>query len=157
MSEKDRAYYAAHRDQRRATGIRCYYKHRKERLEKRKAYYQANRERCLEWWRAYRNTPRGKAYCRAAGQIRYARTRALWAVDAAIYAEARLKGRIYKAKKAIAQGRVYIPQPARRIPDWCVMDAAVDVRSQWLVENLTPSQRAYARELAIERRERMER
>ena len=76
----------------------------------------------------------------------------LWAVDAAAYAQARRKGRIYRAKKAVSEGRIYKPQFARRIPDWCVMGRVLDAASPFLDVNITPSQRAYARELAIERR-----
>lgn len=51
------------------------------------------------------------------------------------------------------------------LPDWMLyrvasirgecfsLREALDVRSPWLIENLTPSQRAYAREMAIERKE----
>ena len=39
------------------------------------------------------------------------------------------------------------------VPDWATLGQRVlDAASPWLIENLTPSQRAYARELAIERR-----
>lgn len=42
-----------------------------------------------------------------------------------------------------------------RFPDWATKGASVlDVKSQWLLENATDEQRAYARELAIERKER---
>lgn len=151
MSEKSRAYYAAHREERRASARASYARHREERLAKRKAYYRANRNRCLEWWRMHRTKPEVRAYRRVYYKRRYANTLMLWAVDAAAYAQARRKGRIYRAKKAVLEGRVYKPQFARRIPDWCVMGHVLDARSPWLVENLTPSQRAYARELAIER------
>jgi hypothetical protein len=57
----------------------------------------------------------------------------------------------------ILAGRTYSPQPNRRVPDWCVKRGVVDVRSQWLAENLTPAQRDYAMRLAIERKEWRER
>lgn len=151
MSEKSRAYYAAHREERRASARASYARHREERLAKRKAYYRANRSRCLEWWRMHRTKPEVRAYRLVDYKRRYANTLMLWAVDAAAYAQARRKGRIYRAKKAVSEGRIYKPQFARRIPDWCVMGHVVDTASPWLIENITPSQRAYARELAIER------
>ena len=49
-------------------------------------------------------------------------------------------------------GRGYSPRPQCRVPDWAVKGQAVDVRSAFLAENLTPAQRAYARDLAIERK-----
>ena len=39
-----------------------------------------------------------------------------------------------------------------RIPDWATKGSVLDGRSQFLSVNLTPAQRAYARELAIERK-----
>lgn len=151
MSEKSRAYYAAHREERRASARASYARHREERLAKRKAYYRANRNRCLEWWRMHRAKSEVRAYRLVDYKRRYANKLMLWAVDAAAYAEARRKGRIYRAKKAVSEGRIYKPQFAQRIPDWCVMGHVVDVRSPWLIENVTPSQRAFARGLAIER------
>ena len=73
------------------------------------------------------------------------------------YARERRRKRISYAKKMILAGRPYHPQPNRRVPDWCVKQGVVDVRSQWLAENLTPSQRDYAMRLAIERKEWRER
>ena len=73
------------------------------------------------------------------------------------YARERRWKRISYAKKMILAGRPYHPQPNRRVPDWCVKHGVVDVRSQWLAENLTPSQRDYAMRLAIERKEWRER
>lgn len=151
MSEKSRAYYAAHREERRASARASYARHREERLAKRKAYYRANRNRCLEWWRMHRAKPEVRAYRLVYYKRRYANTLMLWAVDAAAYAEARRKGRIYRAKKAIAEGRIYKPSFNRRIPDWATYCRVAWAESPWLVENLTPSQRAFARELAIER------
>ena len=72
MSKENREYYAAHREERRASARRSYAKHREERLAKRKAYYQANRERCLEWWRKYRSKPEVQAYRYAWSQMYYA-------------------------------------------------------------------------------------
>ena len=69
------------------------------------------------------------------------------------YARDRRHKRVAYAKRMILSGRVYRAQPSRRVPDWCVKWRVVDVRSPWLVENLTPSQRDFAMRLAIERKE----
>ena len=54
-------------------------------------------------------------------------------------------------------GGMYKPYHSRRFPDWCVkMQKVLDVRSPFLIENRTDEQRAYVRELAIERRKKME-
>jgi hypothetical protein len=75
-------------------------------------------------------------------------------LSAVYYAERRRKQRIYKAKLRIAQGCIYRPRFNRRVPDWATMGKVVDAASPWLVENITPSQRAFARELFIERLEK---
>lgn len=74
-------------------------------------------------------------------------------LDAVYYAERRRKLRINKAKLRIAQGRIYQPRFYRRVPDWSTMGKVVDAASPWLAENITPSQRAFAHELFIERLE----
>ncbi len=52
------------------------------------------------------------------------------------------------------EGRTWgIGKPAMRIPDYCVRGGVLDTSSPYLWNNLTASQRAYARELAIERLE----
>ena len=68
------------------------------------------------------------------------------------YARDRRHKRMTYARKVIRAGKTYSAQPNRRVPDWCVKRRVLDVRSPWLAENLTPSQCAYARELAIERK-----
>lgn len=74
-------------------------------------------------------------------------------LDAVYYAERRRKLRIDNAKRSIAQGRIYRPRFNRRVPDWSTMGKVVDAASPWLAENITPAQRAFVRELYIERRE----
>ena len=67
--------------------------------------------------------------------------------------ERRAKERIRHAKKVTARGGMYTPRFWMRKPEWMPVGRVVmDVNSQWLASNLTPAQRAYARELAIERR-----
>ena len=75
--------------------------------------------------------------------------------DAALYAAWRAKRRMRTARKAISEGRRYHPLFCCRYPEWATKgQRALDARSQWLAVNLSASQRAYARELAIERRKR---
>ena len=119
-----KAWFAAHPAKRREYNKRHYWKH----LEKH------------------------RAEAREATRKRYARITLICKVDPQAYAKHRAKSRIQIAKGAIKNGRTYKPRFARRIPDWCVMGGGVDYGSQWLAVNLTPSQRAWARELAIERR-----
>lgn len=73
--------------------------------------------------------------------------------DAKLYAAWRAKRRMRWARKAVAEGRLYRPLYCTRIPDWTTKGQRIlDASSAYLDVNLTDSQRAYARELAIERR-----
>ena len=77
------------------------------------------------------------------------------ASDAKLYAAWRAKNRMRWARKAVAEGRLYRPLFCLRIPDWATKGQRVlDARSAYLAVNLTDEQRAYARELAIERKQR---
>ena len=59
------------------------------------------------------------------------------------------------AKARLLDGKGYRPRFRVRLPEWAAAGQRVlDVRSAFLAVNMTPSQRAYARELAIERRAR---
>ena len=61
--------------------------------------------------------------------------------------------RVRYAVKVVQAGLCYKPCYCRRKPEWMPVGRVVmDVDSQWLAPNLTPAQRAYARELAIERK-----
>jgi len=127
--ERDRKWREANPDKRKAQKRRNYQRHRAEILaRKRMRYVEA------AVWTA---------------------RRILFALDAGAYAKYRAAARIRSAKRCVLAGKVYKPRFARRIPDYETMGGALDVRSPWLVENLTPEQNAFARELAIERRERM--
>lgn len=124
-----------------------------------------NRERRLEQKRRYRELHREEI--RAKGRMYYAqhkwqfRFRALlrdarMASDEKYYAEFRARQRGYMRKfHDKTRQREYRPTISMRFPDWATKGASVlDVKSQWLWENATDEQRAYARELAIERKER---
>ena len=78
--------------------------------------------------------------------------RLMKAMDAEYYAVWRAERRKAYATKRVAAGFAYRPTLSKRVPDWATFGrSVVDTASPWLIENITPSQRAYARELAIER------
>lgn len=157
-----------------------YMEHREERLVKRREYYHANRERCLAWWREHRTKPEVQAARYAYSQqryekkgeeirakareyhrlhpemrkMRYAKLCERFAQDAEAYAEARRKDRARSEAKAAKEGRMYRPRRDLRIPDWATKGQRImDTASPWLPENMSPEQKAYARKLAIERKE----
>lgn len=86
------------------------------------------------------------------------RYRKLWAkekmrmmVDADHYAEHRRRVRASQWKWRRKKGmKVRGLQPARTIPDWCVMGCALDANSPLLFENASPELKAYGRQLATE-------
>jgi hypothetical protein len=124
--ERDRKWRTANPDKRKAQKRRNYQRHRAEILAQKRRYYIERRV--------------------------WERRRQLFAVDSTAYANFRAAMRIRKAKRRIMGGKLYWPRYARRIPDWATMCHAAWAASPWLPENLTPSQRGYARELAIERK-----
>ena len=125
--ERNRKWREANPDKRKAQKRRNYQRHRIEILEKKRRYYV---ERHV--WENRR--------------LRYI-------MDSAAYAKHRAAMRMRGAKRRVLAGELYKPRFARRIPDWCVMGGVIDARSPWLAENLTPSQRYFAMQLAIERKE----
>ena len=79
--------------------------------------------------------------------------RLLKGTKAEYYAVWRAERRGRYAAKVIASGRTYRPNYAGRVPDWAKFRQPIlDTRSVFLFENVTPSMRAYARQLAIERK-----
>ena len=132
----DRKWREANPEKRKAQKARWYARHRAEILEEKRIYY----IRAHVWEKR---------------RILFAvfiLNLILFAVSATAYAKFRAAGRMRIAKRCVANGKVYRPRFNRRIPEWATMGRVVDYASPWLVENLTPSQRAYARKLAIERR-----
>ena len=116
-----------------------------------RAYYFANREKrlrqCKEW--QHRNPELVLEYYRT----RDAKRRERMQADSAYYARERARSRKARAKKRILDGKPYYPHFRKRIPDSAVFgQQLLDANSPFLWNNLTDSQRAYARELAIERR-----
>ena len=116
-------------------------KWRAEHPEYQRAYYATHRE-------AYRE------YAHAAMVFRHIREM----VDADFYAANRAKRRAYAYARYKRLGLTWGQggRPSMRIPDYCVRGQVLDVRSQWLINNMTDEQRAYARELAIERKKQRE-
>ena len=155
---------------------RTYYaKNRARILARAKAWRQRNLEHCREveaaWRKAhpeaeaakmrrYRQQPKIKArLAEKARAKRAANPEKVRAEARAYYAKTvtrrRALARIAHAKSRIAQGKFYSPRYNCRIPEWSTKGQRVlDANSPFLYENLTDSQRAYARELAIERKER---
>lgn len=123
--ERDRKWREANPDKRKAQKRRNYQQHRAEILAKKRRYYIEHGV--------------------------WEKRRLLFMVDSDAYANFRAAMRIGKAKRRIMGGKPYVPRFNRRIQDWATFGKAICASSPWLVENLTPAQRAWARELAIER------
>lgn len=117
-----------------------------------KKYYQehkAKRNAQKERWRAA-HPELQREYARKC----MANFRMRFYFDAEAYAAYRAYNRKFHAKEAVLKRGSYRPHFWFRIPDWMTKGmATIDSRSPFLFENITPSQRAYARELAIERKE----
>ena len=173
-----RAYYAAHKDAFREYHLRWLEKRGvahgepykpltdEERLARRRAakrkWNAANRDKVTAAQRAWkeRNPDRVKAYARAYQKAHpeYKRMYRMRCIvremtDCEYYAERRRKDRERANRRRLRMGLTAVGKPARRIPDWCVRGVVLDTRSQWLWHNATDEQKAYAREIAIERKQ----
>ena len=135
------------------------YKARPDVRARHTAHNKAWREKHLEYMREYlRKWQRANVeYCQIAGFTYRQKRKARMEVDAEFYASVRRKRREQNRRKREAAGLPYTPRPSMRIPDWCCRGGVLDVRSPWLWENATDEQKAYARELFFERRERLAR
>ncbi len=154
-----RAYYAANRAHILAKVKAWRQRDLEHRREVEAAWRKAHPEAEAAKQRRYRHRPEVKA--RLAEQARAKRAanpEQARAESRAYYAKTvecrRAQARIAHAKARLAKGKLYRPRFQCRLPEWAPVGGAVDVRSPYLAYNLTPSQRAYARELAIERRAR---
>ena len=123
---------------------------------KRREYYAAHREEiCRKWREMYRANEGYRLRKKASHARDYERLLPKLETDAQRYAKWRAKRRIQRARKTVAEGRLYRPLYCTRIPDWATKGQRIlDASSAYLAVNLSASQRAYARELAIERKER---
>ncbi|MBR4616567.1 MAG: hypothetical protein IKO55_13240 [Kiritimatiellae bacterium] len=114
-----------------------------------KKYYAQHREtrdKVKRKW-ADANLDKVRGYVRKSmNKIRLA-----WRFDSDLYAKGRAYNRMLKAKRTILRGGAYRPHFGYRIPDWAVKgEMILDASSQWLDVNITPSQRAFAREIAMQ-------
>lgn len=123
---------------------------------KRRKYYAEHREEiCRKWREMYRADEAYRLRKKASHAHEYERLLQKLESDAKLYAQWRAKRRMQRARKAVAEGRTYRPLYCTRFPDWAVKGQRVlDVSSAFLAVNMTPEQRAYALELAVERKER---
>ena len=137
--ERDAMRYktdSAFRARKLASAQKYYAKHRKERAEAKKKWTIANRDKVRGYVRKYMR-----------------KTRLAWCFDSDLYAKGRAYNRMLKAKRTVLRGGSYRPRFGCRIPDWATKgEAVLDASSQWLDINITPSQRAFAIELAHERK-----
>lgn len=118
--------------------------------EKQMAWRERNRDEVNRKKREYRkrNVDRFKVMERFAEERRKRKKQ----TDAAYYAKRRASVRMSKAKRRVVDGKPYRPKFNTRIPDWATMgQKIIDVSSPWLWNNLTDGQRAYGREIAIDR------
>ena len=137
--ERDRTRYAtdtAFRARKKAAARKYYQEHKEKRNAQNKRWIAAHPE--LQ-----------RAYLRKS----MANFRMRFYFDAEAYAAYRAYNRKLRAKEAVMKRGSYRPHFWFRIPDWMTKGTfALDSRSPFLHENITPSQRAFARELAQERR-----
>ena len=137
--ERDRTRYetdTAFRARKKASARKYYQEHKEKRNAQNKRWIAAHQELQREYERK----------CMANFRMRFY-------FDAEAYAAYRAYNRKLLAKKAVMKRGIYLPRFCFRIPDWMTKGTfALDCRSPFLQENITPSQRAFARELAQERR-----
>ena len=120
----------------------------------------ANPEACAAKQRRYRQKLESKVKLAAKQRARRAASlETVRAADRAYYAKAvvrkRAQRRVRYAKARLRDGKGYRPLFRMRLPEWAEAGRRVlDANSPYLWNNLTDSQRAFARELAIERNAR---
>ena len=118
--------------------------------------YRQKKKHDPEWQEKVRLSK--KAYGKSAACLAYRKRtwekiNAIISVSAEAYAKHRAKARLYYAFKRVSQHKSYRPNMNTRIHDWAVKgDMILDASSQWLAVNITPSQRAFAREIAMQKK-----
>lgn len=136
--ERDRVRYAtdpAFRARKKASAIKYNAEHREKRNAQKKKWREAHSDAHREAVRKYMKKLRMRFY-----------------FDAEAFAAYRAYNRQLRAKESVLTRGFYRPRFSCRIPDWATKgQRVIDERSQFLDVNLTDAQRAYARELAIER------
>lgn len=118
-----------------ASAKKYYKENRKKREKVKRKWDEANRDKRREYMKKSMRKIR-LAYC----------------FDSDLYAKARAYNRMQKAKRIILTGGVYRPRFSCRIPDFAVKGQdIVDYHSQFLSDNITEEQVAFAKELYRER------
>ena len=115
-----------------------------------KKYYKENRKKREKVKRKWdeENRDKRREYCRKSMR----KFRLACCLDSDLYAKARAYNRMIKAKRIILRGGVYRLRFSCRIPDFAVKGQdIVDYRSQFLSDNITEVQVAFAKELYRER------
>ena len=124
---------------------------RARKIECSKKYYKENRKKREKVKRKWDDANRDKR--REYSKKHFRKVRLAWCFDADLYAKGRAYNRMLKAKRIILRGGVYRPRFSCRIPDWAVKgEMILNASSQWLAVNITPSQRAFAREIAMQKK-----
>ena len=157
-AEYNRKYYAANREKilARIKARRASDPERFRALEA--AWRKANPKACHEKQRRWRQKPESKAKDAAKQRKRRAANpEAVRAYDRAHYAKAVVRERANRrkcyAKARVLGGNGYRARFRCRLPEWAAAcQRVLDARSRFIYENATASDRAYARELAIERK-----
>lgn len=135
IHERKRIYNAAHKAETRARNVAYYRAHKAERIAM-----------VMKW--CAENPELVRVYRAKTSENRRLRMM----VDSVYYAKCRALVRVSYARSRVKAGCNYRPRFCRRVPDWATLGQRVlDAASPFLDVNITPSQRAYARELAIER------
>ena len=147
----DDEWIARHRANSRAQKARYRKRHPEKVREAIRAYEARHPEVRKALLRRYRNTHREEL--RLKGRLRYAQSAVLFMIDARLYASFRAKRRVQEMMRR-KRIRIYSPRFRLRVPDWCCKGFALDGNSQFLAVNLTPAQRAYAKELYRGRKEK---
>ena len=152
--EKRRAYQKARRAidrEREAMRYATDPAFRARKIASAKTYYTKNRKKRDKVKRKWADANRDKVREYVKKHMR--KVRLAWCFDSDLYAKGRAYNRMLKAKRTILRGGVYRPRFGCRIPDWAVKgEMILDASSRWLDVNITPSQRAFAREIAMQKR-----
>ena len=137
--ERDAMRYAtdpAFRARKIASAKKYYTENRKKREKVKRKWEEANRDKCREYVKKHMR-----------------KVRLAWCFDSDLYAKGRAYSRMLNAKRTILRGGVYRPRFSCRMPDWAVKgEMILNASSQWLAVNITPSQRAFAREIAMQKK-----
>ena len=152
--EKRRAYQKARRAidrEREAMRYATDPAFRARKIASAKKYYKENRKKREKVKRKWADANRDKVREYSKKSIR--KVRLAWCFDADLYAKGRAYNRMLKAKRIILRGGVYRPRFSCRIPDWAVKgEMILNASSQFLAVNITPSQRAFAREIEMQKK-----